>query len=133
MPHIHHSVASRFTTGLRGALTLAAGLAAILHAEADRHVELATFSVDVTLPMGHPCMGGGIAPAREVADPLFAKGFVLSGAEKPFVVISFDWCEIRGTSYEKWKRALADAAGTDPQHVLVTSTHVHDAPVMDED
>src|SRR3954469_9460847 len=84
---------------------------------------LATFSVDVTIPIGHPCMGGGIAPAREVADSLFAKGFVLSGAEKPFVVISFDWCEIRGTSYEKWKHALADAAGTDPQHVLVTSTH----------
>ena len=28
---------------------------------------------------------------------------------------------------------LAGAAGTDAQHVLVTATHVHDAPVMDED
>lgn len=78
-------------------------------------------------------MGGGISPAKSIADPLFAKGFVLLGAEKPFVVIAFDWCEIRGTSFEKWKRALADAAGTEPQRVLVTSTHVHDAPVMDED
>lgn len=94
---------------------------------------LATFSVDVTIPAGHPCMGGGIAPAREVADPLFAKGFVLTGSEKPFVVVSFDWCEIRGASFEKWKRGLAEAAGTEPQRVLVTSTHVHDAPVMDED
>ena len=95
--------------------------------------KIATFSVDVTIPIGHPCMGGGISPAKSVADPLFAKGFVLTGAEKPFVVIAFDWCEIRGTSFDKWKRALAQAAGTEPQRVLVTSTHVHDAPVMDED
>jgi hypothetical protein len=102
-------------------------------ASRDAEFRLATFNVDVTIPMGHPCMGGGISPAKEVADPLYAQGFVLSGAEKPFVVISFDWCEIRGTSFEKWKRALAEAAGTDAERVLVTSTHVHDAPVMDED
>ena len=41
---------------------------------------IATFSVDVTIPIGHPCMGGGISPAKSVADPLFAKGFVLTGA-----------------------------------------------------
>jgi hypothetical protein len=94
---------------------------------------LATFSVDVTIPIGHPCMGGGIAPAREVADPLYAKGFVLLGADKPIVLIAFDWCEIRGTSFEKWKKALAETVGTDSQRVFVTSTHAHDAPVMDED
>lgn len=103
-----------------------------VHAEAPAW-KIATFSVDVTIPLGHPCMGGGISPAREVEDPLFAKGFVLYGPGKPFLVISFDWCEIRGTSFEKWKKALAEAAGTEPQRVLVTSTHVHDAPVMDED
>ena len=64
--------------------------------------KIATFSVDVTIPIGHPCMGGGISPAKSVSDPLFAKGFVLTGAEKPFVMIAFDWCEIRGTSFEKW-------------------------------
>ncbi len=94
---------------------------------------LAVFSVDVTIPLGHPCMGGGISPAKEVEDPLYARGFVLAGADSPIVVVSFDWCEIRGTSFEKWKRALADAAGTRPERVLVTCTHVHDAPVMDED
>lgn len=94
---------------------------------------IAVFSADVTIPLGHPCMGGGISPAKSVADPLFARGFVLSGSEKPLVVISFDWCEIRGSSFEKWKNALAEAAGTDPPRVIVTSTHVHDAPVMDED
>jgi hypothetical protein len=94
---------------------------------------LSTFSADVTIPIGHPCMGGGISPARMVKDPLLAKGFVLSGGEKPLVMIAFDWCEIRGSTFDKWKQALADAAGTEPQRVLVVSTHVHDAPVMDED
>lgn len=94
---------------------------------------LATFSVDVTPPVGHPCMGGGIAPVREVADPLFAKGFVLTGGDRPWVLVSFDWCEIRGSSYENWRRGLAEAAGTLPERVMVHSTHVHDAPVMDED
>lgn len=73
---------------------------------------LATFEADVTIPIDHPCMGGGIAPARAVADPLAARGFVLIGGEKPFVLVSLDWCEIRGTSHDKWKRALAEAAGT---------------------
>lgn len=94
---------------------------------------LATFEADVTIPIDHPCMGGGITPARAVADPLAARGFVLIGGEKPFVLVSLDWCEIRGTSHDKWKRALAEAAGTEPARVLVHSTHVHDAPVMDED
>jgi hypothetical protein len=95
--------------------------------------KIATFQADVTIPMGHPCMGGGISPAKEVSDPLYAKGFVLLGAEKPLVLLSLDWCEVRGTSYDKWRNALAEAAGTEPSRVLVTSTHVHDAPVMDED
>lgn len=106
---------------------------ALVMAQRNDGFRLATFSVDVTIPKGHPCMGGGIAPAKEVADPLYAKGFVLLDGDKPVVLVSFDWCEIRGTSFEKWQRALAASAGTDPERVLIHSTHVHDAPVMDED
>lgn len=101
-----------------------------LHAQAPRFA-IATFSVDVTIPTGHPCMGGGIAPASKVVDPLWAKGFVLTGPEKPFVVLCFDWCEIRGSAFEDWRKALAEECGAEPQRVLITSTHVHDAPVMD--
>ncbi|HEY1049643.1 MAG TPA: hypothetical protein VGE39_07800, partial [Prosthecobacter sp.] len=61
---------------------------------------LTTFRVDVTIPLGHACMGGGISPAKSVAQPLEARGFVLSvPPEKTFVVASFDWCEIRGSAY----------------------------------
>lgn len=93
---------------------------------------IATFRLDVTIPLGHSCMGGGIAPAQSVAQPLEARGFVLSvPPEKPFVVASFDWCEIRGSAFDDWRAALAEAARTEPERVLISCTHVHDAPVMD--
>ncbi len=94
---------------------------------------LHTFSADVTIPIGHPCMGGGIAPARVVVDPLEAIGFVLAGGTlaKPVVFVAVDWCEIRNGDYDAWRSALAAVAGTDRERVLVTSVHQHDAPVVD--
>jgi hypothetical protein len=92
---------------------------------------LATFSADVTVPLGHPLMGGGIAPAQRIDDPLFARGVVLLGGDAPLVIVSVDWCEIRNEAYERWRRVLAEAAHTEPARVLVASVHVHDAPVAD--
>ena len=43
---------------------------------------LATFQAEVTAPIGHALMGGGIAPASEVIDPLYCKGVVLLGADQ---------------------------------------------------
>ena len=94
---------------------------------------LHTFSADVTIPIGHPCMGGGIPPARTIADPLEAIGFVLAGGAlaKPVVFVSIDWCEIRNDSYDAVRAGLAAVAGTDPVRVLLTTIHQHDAPVVD--
>src|SRR6266545_1579478 len=92
---------------------------------------LATFSADVTPPRGHPLMGGGIAPAKAIDDPLFAHGFVLLGAGEPIVLVAVDWCEIRNDAYDRWRAVVAEAAGTSPQRVLVTSLHQHDAPIAD--
>ena len=92
---------------------------------------LATFSADVTPPLGHPLMGGGIAPAREVVDPLYARGFVLSGFGKPVVLAAIDWCEIRNDAFDRWRAALAEAADTEPRRVLVSCLHQHDAPIAD--
>lgn len=94
-------------------------------------VAIATFSEDVTPPIGHPCMGGGIPPVREIADPLGARGIVLTGAGKPIVVVSVDWCEIRNDAYDRWRNVLAAAAETEPVRVLVSSVHQHDAPIAD--
>jgi len=92
---------------------------------------LATFSCDVTIPLGHACMGGGIEPAREIVDPLLAKGLVLLGPEKPIVIVAVDWCELRNDAYDRWREVLAEAAGTSRERVMLTSVHQHDAPVCD--
>jgi hypothetical protein len=76
-------------------------------------------------------MGGGIAPAQKIDDPLFANGLVLQGGKQPVVLVAVDWCEIRNDAYERWRTVLAQAAQTTPAHVLVTSVHQHDAPIAD--
>lgn len=42
--------------------------------------EVCTFEAEITIPVGHACMGGGVADAKEILDPLWAKGFVLRPA-----------------------------------------------------
>jgi hypothetical protein len=93
---------------------------------------ITTFTADVTIPPGHPCMGGGWN-AVEVIDPLDAIGFVFAGGEldRSVVLVSVDWCEIRNEAYDAWRDALAEAAATDRERVLVTAIHQHEAPVVD--
>ena len=92
---------------------------------------LATFSADVTPPIGHALMGGGIAPVRTIEDPLSANGLVLMGEGQPLVLAAIDWCEIRNDAYERWRSVLAEALGTAPERVLVCCLHQHDAPIAD--
>jgi len=92
---------------------------------------LAPFTSEITCPIGHPLMGGGIAPAKEVLDPLFAHGFVLRGTGKPVAFVAVDWCELRNGAYEAWRKTIADAIGTDPVRVMVCCLHQHDAPIAD--
>jgi hypothetical protein len=76
-------------------------------------------------------MGGGIAPATKIDDPLLAHGLILLGSGKPIVLCGVDWCEIRNDAYERWRSVLAEAAGTQPDRVLVACLHQHDAPIAD--
>lgn len=112
-----------------------AGLAPLLLPRAVRaakaELALATFSADVTVPVGHPLMGGGVAAANSVADRLQALGIVLLGGSAPVVIVAVDWCEIRNDAYQQWRELLAEAARTTADRVLVSSVHQHDAPVAD--
>ena len=76
-------------------------------------------------------IGGGNFYSTSVVDPLFAKGVVLLGGGKPIVFVAVDWCEIRNDAYARWREVLAEAAGTTPDRVLVSSVHQHEAPVVD--
>lgn len=117
--------------GLVVALTFLCLLAAPAVQAQDKAFRLATFSVDVTPPIGHPCMGGGIKPVEKIGDPLYAYGFVLLSESKPIVVVAVDWCEIRNDAYERWRTLLAETAKTDKERVLVSALHQHDAPIVD--
>ena len=79
---------------------------------------------------------GGSWLSKSVADPLWAHGVVLSSAQRefaPVVYVAVDWCEIRNEALDRWKAALAEAAGTQPERVMVSTIHQHDAPVADLD
>jgi hypothetical protein len=113
------------------ALAACGAAGALRGAESTPEYRVATFSADITCPLGHPLMGGGIKPAEKVVDPLLAHGFVLLGAGNPLVVCVLDWCEVRNDAYDRWREALAQAAGTERQWVFLSCIHQHDAPITD--
>ncbi len=96
-----------------------------------RHWELSAFSLDITPPLGHPLLAGMVEPAARVVDPLHVHGAVLTGASDPVVFVAVDWCEIRNDAYDAWREAIAAAAETKSECVLLASVHQHDAPLAD--
>lgn len=100
-------------------------------AEELHSLQIATFSTDITIPIGHRCMGVLKTKSKRIDDPLEARGLVLLGSGAPVVLVALDWCEVRNASYDQWRDALATAAHTTRQRVLVCSLHQHDAPVVD--
>ncbi len=113
------------------ALAIALVLSTTPKSNGDAPFRLATFSADVTIPLNHRCMGLLPTKSQQIVDPLYAHGFVLLSDQPPIVLCAVDWCEIRNGAYDQWRDALANAAGTTRQRVLVSSLHQHDAPVVD--
>ena len=54
-----------------------------------------------------------------------------SGPDKPIVLVVLDWCQCNNDSYDRWRDVLAEAAGTTPERVLLSTVHQHDAPICD--
>jgi hypothetical protein len=94
-------------------------------------LHLATFSCDVTPPVGHPLCGGWIEPVRGVDDPLKALGVILLGMGQPVVLCAVDWCALRNEAHEAWRQALAKATHTVAGRVAVQCVHQHNAPFAD--
>ncbi len=70
-------------------------------------------------------------PVRGVDDPLRALGVVLLGVGKPIVLCAVDWCGLRNEAFRIWRKALAEAAHTTPEHVSLHCVHPHNAPFAD--
>jgi hypothetical protein len=94
-------------------------------------LHLATFTCDVTPPIGHPLCGGWIQPVRAVDDPLKALGMILLGMGQPVVLCAVDWTGLRNEAYEAWRQALAKATHTVASRVAVQCVHQHNAPFAD--
>jgi len=91
-------------------------------------LSVATFEADVTPAIGDPV---AYVAARSIEDPLYAKGVVLLGAGKPIVLCAVDWIGIGNTGHDVFRAALAKAARTDLDRVMVHTLHQHDGPRFD--
>lgn len=121
----------RFLPALLGSITaLFFAVVAELPVSAQQP-RIATFSTDITIPLGHRCMGVLKTKAQRIDDPLEAHGVVLLGSGKPIVLVALDWCEVRNGAYDLWRDVMAQAAGTARNRVLICALHQHDAPVAD--
>ena len=98
---------------------------------AEKSLQLATFQVDVTPPLGSPLCNGNVKPVMEITTPLTARGIVLIGAGKPIVLCAFDWVGIGNGSYDQFRSALAKGVGTSADRVALHTLHQHDAPGSD--
>ncbi|QDT25373.1 hypothetical protein Enr10x_06680 [Gimesia panareensis] len=94
-------------------------------------LQVASFAIDITPPIGHPLCYGHISPAKKVVDPLSARGMILLGADKPIVLLALDWVGANNGAQDEWKKQLSAALGTTPDHCAVHCLHQHDAPGVD--
>jgi hypothetical protein len=92
-------------------------------------LRIATFDVDATPPIGSYMAYGKVINTWDMS--LRARGIVLIGAGKPIVLCSVDWIGIANDSQDEFKKVMAEAAGTDPDHVALHTIHQHDAPICD--
>jgi hypothetical protein len=98
---------------------------------ADKPLKIATFEADVTPPLGTPLCDGLVVPAKQIIDPLSARGIILFTSEKPIVLCAVDWVGVGNRGHTAFRQALAKAAGSTTERVCVHCLHQHDAPGCD--
>ena len=101
---------------------------AIGAADAAEPLKVGVFAVDASPPVGSPL---AYDPTKGVVHPLSCRGIVLIGQSQPVVLCAVDWIGIANDGQVEFRRALAQAAGTDPKRVVVHTLHQHDAPLCD--
>ena len=92
-------------------------------------LNISVFDIDATPPVGSMLAYDRMENRWDLG--LRAKGIVISGAGKPVVLCAVDWIGIANESQDAFKEALAEAANTTAQRVVVHTIHQHDAPICD--
>ena len=95
-------------------------------------LRVATFTCDVTTPLGQPIYSG-YKPLAKVEHPLLAKGVVLDDGRRRYVLCAVDYCELCNSTHLMFRQKLAHAVGTDVSCVSVQAVHQHTAPMADAD
>jgi hypothetical protein len=98
---------------------------------AEAPLRIAPFEADITPPLGAPLCDALVPPAKEIVDPLSARGIVILAEGKPIVLCALDWVGIGNSGHDAFRAALAQAAGTTKDRVCVHCLHQHDAPGCD--
>lgn len=96
-------------------------------------LRVATFTCDVTPPIGHPLCGGSRIPVEQIEDPLSARGVVLADQDNRYVLCAIDWCVLCNSAHEMFCSKIAEAVDTDPSRVVVHCVHQHTSLVFDAD
>jgi len=92
-------------------------------------LRVATFDIDATPPVGSMMAYDPVTNTWELG--LRARGVVLLGAGEPIVLCAVDWIGIANEGHDRFRSALARAAGTKAGRVAVHTLHQHDAPDCD--
>jgi hypothetical protein len=92
-------------------------------------LRVSLIDVDVTPPVGYAMAFDPVANTWDMG--LRAKGIVLLGSGLPVVMVAFDWHSIANGSQDAFRAAVAKAAGTIPERVVIHTLHQHDAPMSD--
>lgn len=90
---------------------------------------IATFDLDVTPPVGTAMAYTTVEKSPELS--LRCRGIVLLGAGKPIVLAAIDWIGVANEGLDRFRDALAEAAGTSRDRVALHALHQHDAPGCD--
>ena len=107
------------------------GLHALVPGDASAtRLEVSTFSVNITPPLGRPVGLGFIPELTTMEHPLLARGLVLDDGQRRVVLCTLDWMEVHNESYNFLREVIAEAAGISPSHVFVHCLHQHSAPAI---
>ena len=123
----------RYKGFVSGICVVAAALAGIsvtvAWAETTAELQMATFDIDATPPVGSHLAYNPVIGSWDMG--LRARGIVLLGADVPIVLCAVDFVGIGSEGHDAFRQTLAEAVGTDMKHVAVHTVHQHDAPGCD--
>jgi len=92
-------------------------------------LRLGRFNVDATPPLGSPLAYNRMT---KEGGKLTCRGVILlPQGQKPIVLGAIDWIGIGNEGYTAFRKAIAEAAGTEPSRVALHALHQHDAPRCD--